>query len=234
MSESEGSAPGSKTLGTIPLKQVRVSRAEMEERAANPMNRLVPYLDLFERLTDAELARLAVVAPEVVAELRKQVVQVCHTLERFVDLLPRLTDEELMRLTGATSKTIRFWRLCQPRPSRAASRNSPTPAPMRPTPPPMRPTPAPVMREEAAVARAIRSRAETAPHPILDDPHEATDPRVGKAERPTPAPSQPRNSSTGTHPTIQLSGTPFPGYDYDSEEPVPEELEVDIPDFTDA
>ncbi len=234
MSESEGSAPGSKTLGTIPLKQVRVTRAEMEERAANPMNRLVPYLDLFERLTDAELARLAVVAPEVVAELRKQVVQVCQTLERFVDLLPRLMDEELMRLTGATSKTIRFWRLCQPRPARAV-RNRPTPAPMRPTPAPMRPTPPPLMRtEEAAVARAIRSRAETAPHPIVDDPSDATDPRVGTPERPTPPPSQPRNSSTGTHQTIQLSGTPFPGYDYDDADPVPEELEVDIPDFTDV
>lgn len=230
MSEGDGSASGGKTLGSIPLKQVRVSRAEMEERAANPMNRLVPYLDLFERLTDAELARLAVVGPEIVAELRKQVVQVCRTLARFVDLLPRLGDEELMRLTGATSKTIRFWRLCQPRASRAAVAGRPTPPAMRPTPPPMRPTPPP----SSAVARAIRSRAETAPHPIVDHSDEGTNPRVGNAPKPTPAPEQPRNSSTGTHPAIDLTGAPFPGYDYDDKEPVPEELEVDIPELSDA
>ncbi|MCA9704507.1 MAG: hypothetical protein KDK70_01520 [Myxococcales bacterium] len=110
--------PNGQPLGTIALRQVRVSRGDVQDKAkaeANPMNRLVPYLDLYGRLSDEELSRLAGVAPAVVADLRRQVVQVDRALARFTDLLPRLTDAELVRLTGATPKTIRFWRLCQPR-----------------------------------------------------------------------------------------------------------------------
>jgi hypothetical protein len=44
-----------------------------------------------------------------------QVDEVNRALGRFADLLTRLSDEELSRLTGATVKTIRFWRLSQPR-----------------------------------------------------------------------------------------------------------------------
>ncbi len=104
------------SIGRIPLKQVRVKRSEPESaKASNPMNRLVPYLDLFCRLDDEELATLTSVDLEVVATLRKQVVTIDRGLEHYVDLLPRLRDEELVRLTGASLKTIRFWRLCQPR-----------------------------------------------------------------------------------------------------------------------
>lgn len=106
-------------LATITLRQIRVSRADVQDKPssadANPMNRLVPYLDLFGRLSDEELARLAGVPASVANNLRLQVVQVDRALTRFTDLLPRLTDAELVRLTGATAKTIRFWRLCQPR-----------------------------------------------------------------------------------------------------------------------
>jgi hypothetical protein len=259
MGESEDSAQGGKALGTIPLKQVRVSRSEMDDRGAtNPMNRLVPYLDLFSRLSDVELARLAVVGPEIVAQLRKQVVQVERALRRYVDLLPRLGDEELVRLTGATNKTIRFWRLCQARPA------------------------APDHGEGDAVARAVRSRAETAPHPVVPPPpgevpraHISTQPTrpisVGRvtpamgveepptpalgmpavtsrrvtpglgspsvsasasAPRPTPAPTPAFGtaSATGTHPAIEIEGSPFPGYDYDPDEPIPEDLSVDLPE----
>jgi len=107
------------SLAAITLRQIRVSRAEVQDKPssadANPMNRLVPYLDLYGRLADEEIARLAAVPTTVVADLRRQVVQVDRALTRFTDLLPRLTDAELVRLTGATAKTIRFWRLCQPR-----------------------------------------------------------------------------------------------------------------------
>jgi hypothetical protein len=75
----------------------------------------VPYLDLFARLDDDELARLARVELPVVAELRRQVAEVGQALARYADLLGRLDDEELARLTGAPAKTVRFWRLCQPR-----------------------------------------------------------------------------------------------------------------------
>lgn len=118
----ERSPPGSSDegkLGRIALKQVRVSRSQVEgsqrQAGQNPMNRLVPYLDLFARLGDEELAVMASVPAAVVQNLRKQVFDVNRALARYVDLLPRLSDEEFVRLTGATAKTIRFWRLSQPR-----------------------------------------------------------------------------------------------------------------------
>jgi hypothetical protein len=115
-------------IGRIALKQVRVSRAEAEARtrepdpkkvppSSSPLNRLVPYLDLFCRLSDEELSRLARTPTSAVETLRQQVEEVNRVLSRYVDLLPRLSDEELTRLTGGTAKTIRFWRLCQPRSS---------------------------------------------------------------------------------------------------------------------
>jgi hypothetical protein len=119
----EDTSGGPETLGRIALKQVRVSRAEVEARtretsggkSTNPMNKLVPYLDLFCRLGDEELARLSGAPLLAVEGLRVQVEEVNRALGRFVDLLTRLTDDELARLTGATTKTIRFWRLSQPR-----------------------------------------------------------------------------------------------------------------------
>lgn len=165
------------TLGRIALKQVRVSRQELETQPsvsksdANPMNSLVPYLDLFERLDDKELARLAHVDAGVVRELRKQVDEINRALLRYVDLLPRLGDAELTRLTAASSKTIRFWRLCQPRgpsnpmvPARPspdarsqgmggeATPGTPSQIPVSRTPPPVSEparTPTPAPREHA-------------------------------------------------------------------------------------
>jgi hypothetical protein len=111
---------GDKKLGRVAIKRVKVKRSDVErQRAAraaqSPMNMLVPYLDLFGRLHDEELARLAGVAQEVVTELRKQVLAVKRGLAPYIDLLPRLSDDELARLTGASAKTVRFWRLCRPK-----------------------------------------------------------------------------------------------------------------------
>jgi hypothetical protein len=129
--EQTGEGPtADSTIGRIALKQVRVSRAEAEARmretdagakkpagtnSNSPLNRLVPYLDLFCRLSDEELSRLARTPTSAVETLRQQVDEVNRALARYVDLLARLSDDELVRLTGATPKTIRFWRLCQPR-----------------------------------------------------------------------------------------------------------------------
>lgn len=135
-------------LGRIALKQVRVSRADVEARAeararegssrtkaSNPMNRLVPYLDLFGRLSDDELARLARAPVNAVEGLRQQVDDINRALGRFADLLPRLNDDELARLTGASLKTIRFWRLSQPRHMQGDARrresSAPQPIPRR-------------------------------------------------------------------------------------------------------
>ncbi len=121
------------TLGRIALKQVRVRRSDVassnpggargESRrggqpskvADNPLNRLVPYLDLFCRLEDGELARLAAVDGEHVAQMRAQVDEVARSFARYEDLLDRLSEEEFVRLTQAPPKTVRFWLLCQPR-----------------------------------------------------------------------------------------------------------------------
>ncbi len=139
----EGPTPDS-TIGRIALKQVRVSRAEAEARmretdggtkkpaptnSNSPLNRLVPYLDLFGRLNDEELSRLARTPTSAVETLRQQVDEVNRALARYLDLLARLSDEELVRLTGATPKTIRFWRLCQPR-GETRSRGGDVPQPL--------------------------------------------------------------------------------------------------------
>lgn len=144
----EDTSGGPETLGRIALKQVRVSRAEVEARtressgqkASNPMNRLVPYLDLFCRLGDEELARLSGAPLSTVEGLRVQIDEVNRALGRFADLLTRLSDEELSRLSGATVKTIRFWRLSQPRHLQGDARRSnpdvtpaPQPLPQRET-----------------------------------------------------------------------------------------------------
>ncbi len=122
---SDDSSASDGTLGRIALKQVRMTRAEAEARrqpaskpgtkVPKPVNRLVPYLDLFSRLSDDELSRLAHTPVPTVESLRQQVEEVGRGLGRYVDLLPRLSDDELVRLTGASPKTIRFWRLSQPR-----------------------------------------------------------------------------------------------------------------------
>lgn len=146
----EDTSGGPETLGRIALKQVRVSRAEVEARTRetsgqksnNPMNRLVPYLDLFARLGDDELARLSGAPLQAVESLRVQVEEVNRALGRFADLLTRLSDDELSRLTGATTKTIRFWRLSQPRHLQGDVRRSN---------PDVTPSPQPLPRREPSV-----------------------------------------------------------------------------------
>ena len=127
------------TLGRIALKQVRVKRSDLEarkrksvkangaeaserkQRAAapeppsNPLNRLVPYLDLFSRLNDEELARLAAVDLEHAQTMRAQVDEIAKMLAKYEDLVDRLTEDELVRLSQATPKIVRFWLLSRPR-----------------------------------------------------------------------------------------------------------------------
>lgn len=125
-----GNDENSGTLGRIALKKMSVRKQQQTGGAAgNPMNRLVPYLDLFGRLNNEELSRLSRVPTSTVEQLRGQVVEVQRALHRYGDLLARLSDDELARLTGASPKTIRFWRLSSPKPPAAAQ---PEPAPQRP------------------------------------------------------------------------------------------------------
>jgi hypothetical protein len=217
-------------LGRIPLKQVRVKRGEAP-RATNQVNFLVPYLDLFWRLDDAELGRVAGVDADTVAGLRKQVIEVERALERYVDLLPRLSDTELVRLTGATEKTIRFWRLCQPRvPSRdlasraGAAASTPSKDPVESSAP--TPTPAKRKKPDARLptgksAPQDTSRPRTTPGPDAED-------RDARVEI-NPAAQATVDSM------MTFSGAPFPGYDDGESEsrPPPDEIslsDVEAPD----
>jgi hypothetical protein len=212
------------TLGRIPLKQVRV------KRGTNPVNHLVPYLDLFWRLDDAELGRLAGVEAEVVAGLRKQVFEVDRALERYVDLLPRLSDDELVRLTGATEKTIRFWRLCQPRtPSRDRKVEAVPAAASRPDT--RRPeTDSPVAASEPAETetkrkkRQTRTPGETTASPLESQP--ATDARSNE-RRDAKVTINPAAQAT-VDAMMTFSGAPFPGYDDGESQgrPPPDEISL--------
>lgn len=175
------------SIGRIPLKTVRVKRGE--ERSANPMNHLVPYLDLFSRLDDEELSRLACIETEVVIALRKQVIAIDRGLAAYVDLLPRLTDTELVRLTGATPKTIRFWRLCQPR----------VPRPQR---------------GDGVVAKDARAAATTKPMPSAEQ-GAAPQPEPGAPQARIHESNSGQHSAaqSSVDQMMAFSGDPFPGFD---------------------
>jgi hypothetical protein len=183
------------SIGRIPLKQVRVSRSEREkEPRPNPMNNLVPYLDLFCRLDDAELARLGGVEVEVVASLRSQVDAVNDGLALYLDLLPRLSDSELVRLTGASDRTIRFWRLCQPG---IATNSKPVASP---------PAAAPAAAAEAGVPEPTE-RSATVPHSTLAA---SVSENTGRFPSAAAMGGDRQGSGSGY---VTLSGAPFPGFD---------------------
>jgi hypothetical protein len=195
-------------------------RAEAARRN-NPMNRLVPYLDLFMRLDDAEMSRLAGVEVELVATLRRQVVEISEGLATYLDLLPRLSDDELVRLTGASAKTVRFWRLCQPKGSPArtselaarAEISSITPMP-RPAPEPpaaprddqptaMRRRTTGVGLQATMVQGAAPAASQSQSQPVANWSHEASS--TNAATTITPPPHQVPEAAWDT--TSPTSGT---------------------------
>jgi hypothetical protein len=212
---SDSGTPDKNVIGRIALKQMRSSapgeRSEASS-APNPMNRLVPYLDLFGRLGDDELARLAGVDAHAAATMRRQVVEVDRALGSYVDLLPRLCDEELARLTGASMKTLRFWRLCQPK----------------------------RLGEAVAEAAFGKRQVVAVPAPVVDDleSHEVPEAELGQPPRadpprpmdePLPMFSQDPLAATGVFDAQQIgaigaakiSGQPFPGFEGKASFPPP-------------
>lgn len=122
-SDATGANPA---LGKIALGQKKVSEDEFDRhgdaaiRRRDPkevgrLNRLVPYLDLFERLEDHELARLANVPQRTVLRMRNQVKSVRRKLDPYVGLLDRLDDRQLGRIAQTSPKMFQYLRLCQPR-----------------------------------------------------------------------------------------------------------------------
>jgi hypothetical protein len=197
MSSESSNVKDRVSIGRIPLKQVRVSRSDRKEEAPkpNPMNKLVPYLDLFCRLSDDELARLANVDKDVCASLRTQVDAINAGLAAYVDLLPRLSDAELTRLTGASDRTVRFWRLCQPRGGAAAK------APAAAT----KPDAAPAGEKPGVPGES--QRVPTAPHSVVTEPLSSESGKFA-AEGSTD------KDAAGY---VTLSGAPFPGFDTEGE-----------------
>lgn len=204
--DSSGATP----IGQIPLR--RVSRASLgadntaTDASANPMNRLVPFLDLFCRLTDTELSRLSGVPPETTGQLRKQVDAVCDALARYVDLLPRLADPELMRLTGASAKTIRFWRLCQPRVPEPLAEATEQARRIRTT-------------EASAVPTPVK-QATTSAMPVATDvtgKYSVT----SSTERVAPVPASPSPPRPGAGPVPPARVAPLPGSARPVRTPVP-------------
>ena len=159
------------------------------------MNNLVPYLDLFDRLDDTEMARLGGVELDVVVSLRSQVDAVSEGLAAYADLLPRLGDSELVRLTGASDRTIRFWRLCQPR-HVVVSKPAATPAA----------TPAKAAEPKTTANVPDSSdRSPTAPHSVV-----AASPVDNTGRFPSAAAMGEDGNEAGY---VTLSGAPFPGFD---------------------
>ncbi len=189
------------SIGRIPLKQVRVNRADREKEAnkVNPMNKLVPYLDLFCRLDDDELARLAGVEADVCSSLRAQVDAINNGLAAYTDLLSRLSDVELVRLTGASDRTIRFWRLCQPREGVA----------FKP------PAAAAAGPEANSGVPEKREPVPTAPHSVVTDAPSDSD-TTGKFKSTAGAGESSDAEDAAGY--VTLSGAPFPGFDDESEE----------------
>lgn len=163
------------------------------------MNNLVPYLDLFARLDDKEMARLGGVELDVVISLRSQVDAVSQGLVAYADLLPRLGDSELVRLTGASDRTIRFWRLCQPRHA-VVSKPATTPA--------AAPAAAPAKTAEPKPTANVpdsSDRSPTAPHSVV-----AASPVDNTGRFPSAAAMGEDGTEAGY---VTLSGAPFPGFD---------------------
>ncbi|MGB1699258.1 MAG: hypothetical protein ACPHRO_04840 [Nannocystaceae bacterium] len=126
MSDSTESTEPKQALGKIALGQKEVSVREYDQhsdaaiRRRDPkevgrLNRLVPYLDLFARLDDRELARLADVPQRTVVRMRQQVNSVRRKLDGYVELLDRLDDHQLGRIAQTSPKMFQYLRLCQPR-----------------------------------------------------------------------------------------------------------------------
>jgi len=80
---------------------------------AGPRENLTPYFDLFDRLGDEDLGRLAGVRPQLVAEVRSVVESIYEPLREYEHLLTTLDDKQLGKLFGMPLSAARIWRLCR-------------------------------------------------------------------------------------------------------------------------
>lgn len=93
---------------------------------AKERDRVTPYFDLFDRLGNADLARLAGVKESLVAEIREIVEAIYDPLREYENLLEQLDDRQVSKLFGMPESAARIWRLARaPKTLSAAERTAP-------------------------------------------------------------------------------------------------------------
>ena len=80
---------------------------------AKNRDRVTPYFDLFDRLDDKEIARLANVSPELVSEIRDLVEAIYDPLREFENMLKQLDNRQVAKLFGMPESAAQIWRLAR-------------------------------------------------------------------------------------------------------------------------
>ena len=78
-----------------------------------PRDRVTPFFDLFDRLGDEEIARLASVQAALVNEVRTVVEAIYDPLREYEKLLTQLDDRQIAKLFGMPESAARIWRLAR-------------------------------------------------------------------------------------------------------------------------
>jgi len=80
---------------------------------ANTRDKLTPYFDLFDRLDDEEIGRIAAVPAELVAEVRTVIESIYDPLREYEKLMETLDDGQLCKLFGFPDSAAAIWRHCR-------------------------------------------------------------------------------------------------------------------------
>jgi hypothetical protein len=80
---------------------------------AKTRDKLIPYFDLFDRLDDSEISRIAQVDKQVVSEVRTVVESIYDPLRKYENLLETLDDAQLCKLFGFPKSAAAIWRHCR-------------------------------------------------------------------------------------------------------------------------
>lgn len=80
---------------------------------AKTRDKLIPYFDLFDRLDDSEISRIAQVDVQVVSEVRTVIESIYDPLRNYEKLLDTLDDAQLCKLFGFPKSAAAIWRHCR-------------------------------------------------------------------------------------------------------------------------
>ena len=76
-------------------------------------DKLIPYLDLFDRLDDEEIGRISGVEKSLVGEVRSVIESIYDPLREYENLLDTLDDAQLCKLFGFPKSAASIWRHCR-------------------------------------------------------------------------------------------------------------------------